>query len=190
MKDYVSLYMQSEYSLLSSMLSLDRLSTCLDTYNYKAYAITDNSMHAAYKFYNLCKNLNIKPIIGLRLAIYNENFSNMVLLYAKNIDGYKSLLRISSMKEINKEEITKEYLAKNSKGLICVIPVFENELNIYYQNKEYSTLNNKLREYKEIYSDIYLGISLQCEYERNNADYFIDLGLNNDIKSIAINNKV
>lgn len=187
MKDYVSLYMQSEYSLLSSMLSLDRLSTCLDTYNYKAYAITDNSMHAAYKFYNLCKNLNIKPIIGLRLAIYNENFSNMVLLYAKNIDGYKSLLRISSMKEINKEEITKEYLAKNSKGLVCVIPVFENELNIYYQNKEYSTLNNKLREYKGIYSDIYLGISLQCEYERNNADYFIDLGLNNDIKSVAIN---
>ena len=187
MKDYASLYMQSEYSLLSSMLSLDRLSTCLDTYNYKAYAITDNSMHAAYKFYNLCTTLNIKPIIGLRLAIYNENFSNMVLLYAKDIDGYKSLLRISSMKEINKEEVTKEYLAKNNKGLICVIPVFENELNIYYQNKEYGTLNEKLRDYKEIYPDLYLGISLQCEYERNNADYFIDLGLNNDIKSLAIN---
>ncbi len=187
MKDYASLYMQSEYSLLSSMLSLDKLSTSLDTYNYKAYAITDNSMHGAFKFYNLCLKLNIKPLIGLRLTIYNENFSNMVLLYAKDMDGYKNLLRISSMKEINKEEVTKDYLNKHSRGLLCIIPVFENELNIYYQNKEYHVINEKIKEYKEIYSDLYFGISLQNEYEKNNADYFIDLGLENNIKSLAIN---
>ena len=157
MKKYASLYMQTEYSLLSSMLSLSKLKDVLENMNYKAYAICDNAMHGAYKFYKLCKSNDIKPIIGLRLKLYNENFDNMVLLYAKDMEGYVSLMKISSQYEIKKEEVTKEFLHLNNKGLLAIIPVFENELNVYYQNKEIDTLNDCILEYKKIFDDLYFG---------------------------------
>ncbi len=131
MKKYASLYMQTEYSLLSSMLSLSKLKDNIDTYDYSSMAICDNGMHGAYKFYNLCVEKEIKPIIGLRLNITNPNFDNIVLLYAKDKEGYKSLMRISSKKEISPSTLTKEFLHLNNRGILAIIPVFENELNIY-----------------------------------------------------------
>ena len=187
MKKYASLYMQTEYSLLSSMLSLSKLKDVLENMNYKAYAICDNAMHGAYKFYKLCKSNDIKPIIGLRLKLYNENFDNMVLLYAKDMEGYVSLMKISSQYEIKKEEVTKEFLHLNNKGLLAIIPVFENELNVYYQNKEIDALNDCISEYKKIFDDLYFGLSLNSAYERQNIDYFISLGNQYNIKNVAIN---
>ena len=187
MKKYASLYMQTEYSLLSSMLSLDKLKDRLDTYNYKAYAITDSAMHGAYKFYNMCNDLGIKPIIGLRLNIYNPNFDNIVLLYAKNMEGYKSLLKISTQMSIKKEDITKEFLQINSSGLLAVIPVFENELNVYYYNKQEKALNDCILEYKAIFEDVYFGISIQSGYERQNVSAFVGLASRYGLKALAIN---
>ena len=187
MKKYASLYMQTEYSLLSSMLSLSKIKEVLENMNYKAYAITDNAMHGAYKFYKLCKSNNIKPIIGLRLNLYNQNFDNMVLLYAKNMDGYLSLMKISSQYEINKEEVTKEFLQLNNKGILAIIPVFENEINVYYQNKDTSAIKDCVLEYKNIFEDLYLGLSLNSNYERQNIDNFIDIAKNYMIKAVAIN---
>lgn len=187
MKKYASLYMQTEYSLLSSMLSLSKIKEVLENMNYKAYAITDNAMHGAYKFYKLCKSNNIKPIIGLRLNLYNQNFDNMVLLYAKNMDGYLSLMKISSQYEINKEEVTKEFLQLNNKGILAIIPVFENEINIYYQNKDTNAIKDCVLEYKNIFEDLYFGLSLNSNYERQNIDNFLDIAKNYMIKAVAIN---
>ena len=187
MKKYASLYMQTEYSLLSSMLSLDKLKDRLDTYNYEAYAITDSAMHGAYKFYNMCQSLNVKPIIGLRINIYNENFDNIVLLYAKDMEGYKSLLRISTQMSINKADVTKEFLHLNSSGLLAIIPVFENEVNVYHYNKQERALNDCILEYQAIFEDLYFGISIQSEYERKNANEFINLAARYNLKALAIN---
>ncbi|MCR5422501.1 MAG: DNA polymerase III subunit alpha, partial [Bacilli bacterium] len=175
------------YSLLSSMLSLSKIKEVLENMNYKAYAITDNAMHGAYKFYKLCKSNNIKPIIGLRLNLYNQNFDNMVLLYAKNMEGYISLMKISSQYEINKEEVTKEFLQLNNKGILAIIPVFENEINIYYQNKDTSAIKDCVLEYKNIFEDLYFGLSLNSNYERQNIDNFLNIAKNYMIKAVAIN---
>ena len=187
MKKYASLYMQTEYSLLSSMLSLSKIKEVLENMNYKAYAITDNAMHGAYKFYKLCKSNNIKPIIGLRLNLYNQNFDNMVLLYAKNMEGYISLMKISSQYEINKEEVTKEFLQLNNKGILAIIPIFENEINIYYQNKDTNAIKDCVLEYRKIFEDLYFGLSLNSNYERQNIDNFINIAKNYMIKAVAIN---
>ena len=187
MKKYASLYMQTEYSLLSSMLSLDKLKDKIETYNYKAYAITDSAMHGAYKFYNMCLDLGVKPIVGLRLNFYNKNFDNIVLLYAKNMEGYKSLLKISTQLSIKKEDVTKEFIQLNSNGLLAIIPVFENEVNVYYQNRQDKALNDCILEYKAIFEDVYFGISIQSEYERCNALNFISLASRYNLKALAIN---
>lgn len=186
-KKLANLYLQTEYSLLNSNISLSKLKKYLSYTDYKALAITDTGMHGVYKFYKLCKEFNVKAIIGLRVSLFNEYINNTVLLYAKNNDGYKALLRIASMMAINPKTLTIEYLEKYSKDLIMIIPVIENEIFVYYKNKEFSKLKATLSQYKSVFSDLYLGYSLQTEEAKTSIDDIRNLVNDLMIKGVAIN---
>ena len=186
-KKSANLYLQTEYSLLHSNISFSKLRKYLSYTDYKALAIVDNAMHGAYKFYKLCKEFDVKPIIGLRVALHNEYIENNVLLYAKNNEGYKGLMRIASMMAINPSSLTLEYLAKYAKDLALVIPIMENEINIYYKNQELFKLKNTLEEYKRIFVDSFLGFSLQTKEARESIDQFLKIANEIKIKPLAIN---
>ena len=77
-----------------------------------AIAITDyNGMYGIIKFYQLAKDEEIKPIVGVELgfvldinsAVPTNQIGNIVLL-AKNKEGYASLMELVSF--ANKEGIT------------------------------------------------------------------------------------
>lgn len=186
-KKLANLYLQTEYSLLKSNISLTKLKKYLSYTDYKALAITDNGMHGVYKFYKLCKEFDVKPIIGLRVALFNEYISNTVLLYAKNNNGYKALLRIASMMAINPNGVNLEYLEKYNKDVIMVLPVIENEIFVYYKNKEISKIKSVLNEYKKVFNDLYLGFSLQTEEARKSVDAILNISGELSIKGVAIN---
>ena len=186
-KSKANLYLQTEYSLLNSNISLTKLKNILSYTDYKALAIADNGMHGAYKFYNLCKEFDVKPIIGLRTNLYNEYISNVVLLYAKNNKGYRALMRIASMMAINPKSLSLEYLEKYAEDLILIIPFIENETFVYYKNHEFSKLKMTLETYKNIFKDTYLGISLQTEEARMSANDIISISDELNIKALAIN---
>lgn len=138
---YTPLYIKTENTLLSSLIKIDDLIKYAKENNYKSLTITDNKMYGAYEFYKKCKENNIKPIIGLELEI-NQN---IIILYAKNYQGYKELLKISSLKEITINNL------KKSNNLLCIIPY--ESINIHEQ-------------LKELYQDIFIGY--QNEIEENN----------------------
>jgi len=133
------LNIKTEYSLLSSMIKInDLIKFALDN-NLKVLNITDNNMYGAMEFYNACIKANIKPIIGLDIEIENMH----VILYAKNYDGYKNLLKITS----NEKSISS--LVDYGNDLICIVP-FESK-NLY-------------EELKKIFKEIF--ISFKNEEER------------------------
>ena len=59
-------------------------------------------MFGVMEFTQVCKKYNIKPIIGLELRINDS----LVLLYAKNIDGYKNLIKLATIN--SNEEFTRK----------------------------------------------------------------------------------
>lgn len=96
----------SNYSLLSSGLGLNTIINFAINNKQKYVALTDTNLYGAFEFYKLAKKNNIKPIIGLDVNYENNHF----LIYAKNFDGFKNIIKISSFIMTKKDFEINEYL--------------------------------------------------------------------------------
>jgi len=159
---YIPLYIKTEYSLLDSTIKVKDLIEFALQNNLKALTITDNNLYGAYEFYQACTKNNIKPIIGLEVEINDLK----IILYSKNIEGYKNLIKI------NEQEKNIELLNKYSNDLICIVPF--NSLSIY-------------EELNKIYKDIFVGY--KDSYELENIKYDKKIYLN-EILYLNRNDKI
>ena len=160
--EFVNLYIQSEYTLLSSTVKLNNdFGKILSQDAVTSCAICDtNSMYGAIKFYNLCKAHNIKPIIGLKLNLKNNySYDNNVLLYAKDNTGYVNLMKLSSYAKTNKV-VTIEDLSKYSQGVLCILPASESEACKLFLSGKYDSFTKEYNKYS-MFEDLYIGLDLQ-----------------------------
>lgn len=139
---YIPLYNKSNYTLLSSLLKIDDLVSYADTNNISSMAIADTTMYGTMEFITKCKSKNIKPIIGLDVLLIDYN----VVLFAKDYQGYKSLIKLSTIQ--NEKQVTEDDLMKYNKNLIAIVP---------FKNKDFFSSLNK------IYEEIYLGYTTKKE---------------------------
>ena len=138
--NYIPLRIKTSYSLLTSLIDIKKMVLFCKERGINTLCITDTNMYGVMEFYKECKNNNIKPVIGLELNVDNK----IVILYAKNYEGYQNLTRLIFVKQ--HESITKEILAKYNSNLICV--------------------TNNYDDLREIYEDIYYGYT-----DINDKDY-------------------
>ena len=136
---YTPLYVKTDYTLLSSLIKIDDLILNLKKKNITSCGIADDNLYGAMEIYNKFHKNNIKPIIGLDLGF--------IILYAKNLKGYNNLIKIETFKNSSSFDIT--FLKKHSSDLICIC------LN-----------DSDYKIYKEIFTDIYIGISNKQEEEK------------------------
>jgi len=100
---YIPLDVMSDYSIGESIARIPDLVKKAKTLNMKALALTDRTLSGVIEFYLLCKQNNIKPIIGQKIAFGN----NEVNLLCKDFEAYKILCRHSlDIQEANKCPIT------------------------------------------------------------------------------------
>lgn len=112
-----ALDVKTSYSILSSLVRIDKLTEKAKELGYFSLAITDsNNMFGTYEFYLSCKKNDIKPIIGIKI----ENNSDKFILLAKNNDGYKNLIKIATI--ISEGNIDNDTLVKYSNNLILIMP--------------------------------------------------------------------
>lgn len=156
---YKALQIKTSYSLLNSLNNIKKLVERAKNYGYTALAITDeNNMFGVMEFYNECKKNNLKPIIGIELNVE----SSIILLYAKNIKGYKNLIKLSTIK--SDRELTYEDLDNYKDNLILIMP--------------FNFFNDKIFS---LYEDKYLGYSNKEEKEQSQIKY-------QNINKVLINN--
>ena len=103
---YIPLFNKSNYSLLSSLIKISDLIDYAKKENISSIALTDTNMYATMEFIKKCESENIKPIIGLHVLL--DGFS--IVLYAKNYDGYKTLIKLSTIQ--NEQQVTTEDIEK------------------------------------------------------------------------------
>lgn len=130
--NYTPLQVKTCYSLLKSLNNIKQLVSYAASLGYKALAITDeNNMFGVPEFYQECKNNNIKPIIGIELDIEDKK----ILLYAMNNQGYKNLVKLSTI--ITTKSLTKEDLVAHKDNLLLIMPYkyFNQEIYDIYTNR-------------------------------------------------------
>jgi len=169
---FVHLHNHSEYSLLDGMCRIEDLVARAKEENMKAVALTDHgALYGAFKFFLAAKSAGIKPIIGVETykakksrfdkqpGLERDQF-HLVLL-AKNLIGYKNLLKIVTIAHLEgyyyKPRIDFEVLEKHHEGLIALSGCLQGEIGqalLQDQNKEAEALTAK---YLEIFGkDFYL----------------------------------
>lgn len=141
---YTSLYIKSNYSLLSSLISIDKLIEYALEHKLNTLAICDDNMTSAFIFYSKCIKNNIKPVIGLDLKYNDSN----ILLYAKGFEGYQNLIKLSTIS--SESNITMENLKKHNKDVVVVLPY--KDVSLY-------------EELTRLYECIYIGVLNRFEEE-------------------------
>jgi DNA polymerase-3 subunit alpha len=121
----INLNVKSHYSLLKSTISIEAIVDFSIKNNLKHASLIDiGNMYAFPEFYNLCLSKGIKPIFGMEINYRNST----LLLVCKNFQGYKNLIKVTSMINHKKEFELKELI----EGL-CIIKMSGNiEAKIYH----------------------------------------------------------
>ena len=112
-----ALEVKSSYSILSSLNLIDVLTEKAKSMGYFSLAITDsNNMFGAYEFYLSCIKKGIKPIIGMEV----DGINNRYILLAKNNNGYKNLIKLSTI--VSERDIDINDLNTYKEDIILIMP--------------------------------------------------------------------
>ena len=147
----ISFNVKSNYSLLSSMLTIDDIISYNINQQNPVAVICDKNLYGAMEFYKKCTINQLKPIIGLEISVGDI----VILAYSKNYLGYKNLMKLSTIQ--SERDVTYDDIKKYNDNLVSILPV------------EYF---GSLDLLKEIYNDIYLGYKDLKEYNmiKNNEN--------------------
>ncbi len=135
MSNFVHLHNHSEFSLLDGLQKMKNMVKYAKSLNMPALAITDHgNMYGVIKFYRACQEIGIKPIIGCEIYVakraltdketgIDKDYNHLILL-AENNTGYKNLMKIVSVANLEgyyyKPRADLELLKKYHEGLICL----------------------------------------------------------------------
>lgn len=152
-----SFNLKSSYSMLESLIPLKELIEKAKDNDYDFIALTDNFLHGTIELFNYAKKYNIKPILGMSFKVYEPN-EDLFLLYVKNEEGYKNLLKLSYLKSKG-EKLSLDEILKYQKGLIVVTGGYKSLIDqtLLYGNE--LEVNNYLKKYNELFDDFYIGIA-------------------------------
>ncbi len=131
-----------------------------------ALALTDSgNLYGAIEFYKECKNEGIKPIVGVDAYVAArtrfdketklDDARTRLVLLAKNIQGYKNLVKIVSFSYLegfhNKPRVDKELLERFHEDIICISPSFRGDIVLAITAKNFEKARELSRWYQKIF---------------------------------------
>lgn len=177
MSDFVHLHVHSHYSLLDGLAQIKPLVKAAKSRGFKAIALTDyGSMYGAIEFYQACQAQEIKPILGFEAYIApasrfetstekDKDPYHLVLL-AKNYDGYKNLMKLSSLGHLEglyngKPRIDKELLRQHSTDIIALSGCIKGEIPALLKEGKIEEAKRVAFEYNELFGQGNFYLELQ-----------------------------
>ncbi len=165
---FVHLHVHTQYSLLDGACHLERLVEKAKEYQLPALGITDHgNLFGVIKFYQLCCEYGIKPIIGCEVYLAKESrrkkdyvrgdndINYHLVLLAKNEQGYKNLIKLVSLANIEgfyyKPRIDKELLQQYHEGLIALSACLKGEIASCILRDQVNEAFKKADEYQAIF---------------------------------------
>ncbi|HAP43226.1 MAG: DNA polymerase III subunit alpha [Spirochaetes bacterium GWD1_61_31] len=164
---FVHLHNHSDFSLLDGAVSVDNLIKQAVEFGQPGLALTDHgNMFGALKFYKACRKANLNPIVGNEFYVAGASrkektgteggnkYYHLILL-AKNEQGYKNLIKLTSLAYIEgfyyKPRIDWELLKDYHEGLICSTACIAGEVPQYIMMDRLADAAAVAGRYKELF---------------------------------------
>ena len=166
MSKFVHLHVHTHYSLLDGACRIPDLVKRVKTLGMDSCAITDHGcMFGVIEFFNECKKEGIKPLLGMeaymaptdrreRQTVNGESAFHLLLL-AQNLEGYRNLMKLSSLAYREgfyyKPRIDKQSLKEFSAGLICTSACLGGEVCSAFMKRDAKAARSVAETYREIF---------------------------------------
>lgn len=173
---FVHLHTHTEYSLLDGANRIQPLVNKALSMGMPALAITDHGvMSGAIEFYQACLDAGIKPIIGCEVYVAprkrtdrdprKDSSAFHLLLLAKNLAGYKNLIRLSTIASLEgfyyKPRVDREVLQQYSEGLIATSGCLSSEVSVALIQRDYEKALRIAGFYRDLFGKENYFIELQ-----------------------------
>jgi DNA polymerase-3 subunit alpha len=173
---FVHLHVHTEYSLLDGFSNIHKLVERTRQMDMPAIAITDHgTMFGVIEFYNAAIQVGVKPIIGLETYVaarsikehdpQEDKKSTHLLLLAENETGYKNLLKLASIAQLEGfyyfPRIDHDVLAQYAQGLIATSGCMSGEIPRLLQRGQTKQADKLLGWYYDIFGPDNFFIELQ-----------------------------
>lgn len=168
MSKFVHLHVHTEYSLLDGLSNIGKLFSYIKEKGMDSVAITDHGvMYGEIEFYKEGKKQGIKPLLGMEGYITEGNLKDRpergrspnyhILLIAKNSEGYKNLMKLSSIAHLDgyyyRPRMDHQVLKKYSKGLICTSGCPQAEIGQAISKDDFKKAKELTSWYQDIFKD-------------------------------------
>ena len=181
MTAFSHLHVHTQYSILDGASNISNLMDKVKSLGMEAVAITDHgNMFGVKEFHTTALKKGIKPVIGCEIYVAKRSIAEVsgkedrsgdhLILLAKNITGYKNLIKLVSIAWIKgfyyKPRIDKELLAQYKEGLIASSACLAGEIQDEILNGSLSGAEEALKGYLDLFGDdFYLEIQRHETYD-------------------------
>ena len=125
-REFTHLKIHTQYSICEGALRTLDLAKYCKTNKIKAVGLCDsNNLCGALEFSESISKSKTQPIIGTQINIQYKGHSGKIPLFAKDLEGYKNLIKLSSksfleIKDNEEPHCKIEDVESNCKGLILL----------------------------------------------------------------------
>ena len=168
-REFTHLKIHTQYSICEGALRTLDLAKYCKTNKIKAVGLCDsNNLCGALEFSESISKSKTQPIIGTQINIQYKGHSGKIPLFAKDLEGYKNLIKLSSKSflEIKDDDVPHckiEDIEKNSKGLILLTGSLDGFFGRLISKNLTDEVSLLLKRFKKIYKD-----NLYIEIQRHN----------------------
>ena len=194
-KEFIHLKIHTQYSICEGALRTIDLARYCKENKIKAAGLCDsNNLCGALEFSELLAKSKTQPIIGTQININYKNHSGKISLFAKNLEGYKNLIKLSSksfleVKDFEEAHCQIEDIEKHFEGLILLTGSLDSFFGKLFSNNLTDIISLLLKKLKYIYKDnIYLEIQRHEDPgEKLFEKFLLNLSKQFDLPIIATN---
>ena len=141
-KKFTHLKIHTQYSICEGALRISELAKYCKTNAIRSIGLCDsNNLCGALEFSELIAKSKTQPIIGSQINVKYEDHIGKVPLFAKNLQGYKNLIKLSSKSFLETKDNEEPHckiddIQKHYEGLILLTGSFDGLVGkLFFKNR-------------------------------------------------------
>ena len=179
-KTFNNFKIHTQYSICEGAIKIDDLAEYCKFHKIKSLGLADSyNLCGALEFSEKLSKVGTQPIIGTQINLSAHNIIGKVTLYAKTLEGYKNLTKLSSLSYLRNKQTDEPVceikdLISNNDDLILLTGNYRDFFGkLFFANK----LNNIVEDIKQLrkyFSDrLYFEIQRHDEENEKNFENYL-----------------